>query len=198
MQYVRCISGVMQVGDQTGAPARTWQVLLLGGSSGTGKTAVGYRLAKHYGVGITEVDDFHALLEWMATSEQLTAISPWKTNAAFEQLSAAEILAHLLEVGRTMASGLDAVIGNRLEAQVTVVLEGTSLIHLSPRKRAIQATGTTDGFVRSFSTSQTRSSCSTIIYCANRNAARRPSELKSVGCTASGSNAKLSGLAYRS
>ena len=124
MQYVRCISGVMQVGDQTGAPARTWQVLLLGGPSGTGKTAVSYRLAKHYGVGITEVDDFHALLEWMATSEQLSAISPWKTNAAFEQLSAAEILTHLLEVGRTMASGLDAVIGNRLEAQVPVVLEG--------------------------------------------------------------------------
>ena len=112
------------MGDQAGPAARTWQVLLLGGPSGTGKTAVSYRLAKHFGIGITEVDDFHSLLERMAMPEQLPSISPWKTNTAFEQLSAEEITAHLLEVGRTLAPGLDAVIGNRLEAQVPVVLEG--------------------------------------------------------------------------
>lgn len=112
------------MGDQTGAAARTWQVFLLGGPSGTGKTAVSYRLAKHFGTGITEVDDFHALLERMATPEQLPGIAPWKTNTAFEQLSSAEIMTHLLEVGRTMAPGLEAVIGNHLEAQVPVVLEG--------------------------------------------------------------------------
>lgn len=110
--------------EETGAAARTWQVLLIGGASGTGKTAVSYRVGKHYGIGITEIDDFHALLERMATPEQLPGISPWKTNTAFEQLSAAEIVTHLLEVGRTMAPGLDAVIGNRLEAQLPVVLEG--------------------------------------------------------------------------
>lgn len=110
--------------DETGAAARTWQVLLLGGPSGTGKTAVSYRLAKHYGVGITEIDDFHVLLVRMTTPEQQPALHFWKTNPASEQLSAAEIMTHLLEDGRAMTPGLDAVIGNHLETQIPVVLEG--------------------------------------------------------------------------
>jgi 2-phosphoglycerate kinase len=110
--------------DGSGSAARTWQVLLVGGPSGTGKTAVSYRLARYYGVGITGIDDFHALLERMATPEQLPVFSPWKANPAFEQLSAAEVMTHLLDVGRIMASGLDAVIGNHLETRVPVVLEG--------------------------------------------------------------------------
>jgi tRNA A37 N6-isopentenylltransferase MiaA len=44
------------------AHIRRWQVLLLGGPSGAGKTAVSYRLARHFGVGITEVDDFQVVL----------------------------------------------------------------------------------------------------------------------------------------
>lgn len=110
--------------DETGAAPRAWQVLLLGGPSGTGKTAVSYRLAKHYGVGITEVDDFHVLLVRMTTPEQQPALHFWKTNPAFEQLSAAEIMTHLLEDGQAMTPGLDAVIGNHLETQVPIVLEG--------------------------------------------------------------------------
>ena len=31
-----------------------WDVLLVGGASGTGKTGVSYRLAQHFSVGITE------------------------------------------------------------------------------------------------------------------------------------------------
>ncbi|HXC55697.1 MAG TPA: hypothetical protein VNU97_10395 [Rhizomicrobium sp.] len=83
-----------------------------------------YRLAKHYGVGITEIDDFQVLLERMTTPEQQPALHVWKTNPAFEQLAAAEIMAHVLEVGRAMTPGLDAVIGNHLETQMPVVLEG--------------------------------------------------------------------------
>jgi len=85
---------------------------------------VSYRLAKHYGVGITEVDDFHVLLVRMTTPEQQPALHFWKTNPAFEQLSAAEIMTHLLEDGQAMTPGLDAVIGNHLETQVPIVLEG--------------------------------------------------------------------------
>src|SRR4051812_40099507 len=42
---------------------RTWEVLLLGGASGTGKTRVAYTLAQHLGVGITQVDDLYVVLE---------------------------------------------------------------------------------------------------------------------------------------
>jgi 2-phosphoglycerate kinase len=44
-------------------PARSWQVLLLGGASGTGKTSVSYRLARYFDIALTEVDDFQVMLE---------------------------------------------------------------------------------------------------------------------------------------
>ncbi|MDZ4720664.1 MAG: hypothetical protein SH847_19590 [Roseiflexaceae bacterium] len=57
------------VDDLTPTAARQWQVLILGGPSGVGKTSVSYRLARHFGIGITEIDDFQALLERMTTPE---------------------------------------------------------------------------------------------------------------------------------
>jgi len=41
---------------------RSWDVLLIAGASGVGKTSVSYRIAHHFGVGITEIDDFQILL----------------------------------------------------------------------------------------------------------------------------------------
>jgi 2-phosphoglycerate kinase len=109
-------------------PARPWQVLLLGGPSGVGKTAVSYRLARHFGVGITEVDDFQVLLERMTTAEQQPAIHFWRTHPAPEQLSAAEIMQRLLELGDAMSPGLEAVIANHLETSTPMVLEGDFIL----------------------------------------------------------------------
>ena len=103
---------------------RPWQVLLLGGPSGVGKTAVSYRLARHFGVGLTEVDDFQVLLERMTTPEQQPAIHFWRTHPAPQQLPAAEIIQHLLEQSRAVSLGLEAVIANHLEAGTPAVLEG--------------------------------------------------------------------------
>ncbi len=49
---------------------RPWQVLLLGGASGPGKTRLSYRRARELSIGITEVDDFQIVLERMTTPEQ--------------------------------------------------------------------------------------------------------------------------------
>jgi 2-phosphoglycerate kinase len=109
-------------------PERPWEVLLLGGPSGVGKTAVSYRLARHFGVVITEVDDFQALLEAMTTAEQQPAIHFWRTHPAPEQLSAAEILRRLREQSAAVGLGLEAVIANHLESMTPVVLEGDFLL----------------------------------------------------------------------
>ena len=53
--------------NRTTCVTRPWQVLLIGGASGAGKTSVSYRLAHHFNVGITEVDDFQVILERMTT-----------------------------------------------------------------------------------------------------------------------------------
>lgn len=105
-------------------PPRRWQVLLLGGPSGAGKTAISYRLARHFGVGLTEVDDFQVLLEQMTTPEQQPALHFWRTHPNPSALRANEIFEQGLEVGRVMARGLEAVIANHLESETPVVLEG--------------------------------------------------------------------------
>jgi 2-phosphoglycerate kinase len=114
--------------DNLAGHARPWQVLLLGGPSGVGKTSVSYRLARYFGVGIIEVDDFQVLLERMTTVEQQPAIHFWRTHPAPEQLSAAEIIQHLLEQSAAMEPGLEAVIANHLETSTPVVLEGDLLL----------------------------------------------------------------------
>ena len=110
--------------DMTTAPARRWQVLLLGGPSGTGKTAVSYRLAQYFAIGITEIDDFQVLLERMTTPEQQPVLHFWRTHPAPDQLTATEIMEQGLAVRQVMMPGLEAVIANHLEAHTPVVLEG--------------------------------------------------------------------------
>src|SRR3712207_5308329 len=124
-----------------------WQVLLLGGASGVGKTVVGYRLARHFGAGLTEVDDFQVLLERMTTPAQQPALHFWRTHPSPERLTAQEIFEQGLEIGRAMAPGLEAVIANHLESRTPVVLEG-DFIHPALAARTRFNEEPNDGRVR--------------------------------------------------
>jgi 2-phosphoglycerate kinase len=106
-----------------------WQVLLFGGASGVGKTSVSYRLAQHYGVGITEVDDFQAILEGMTTPEQYPVLHYWRTH--FEEARRMDAQRHVeffRAYAATMAVALELVIANHLESQTPIVLEGDFLL----------------------------------------------------------------------
>ncbi len=103
---------------------RSWDVLLIGGASGTGKTSVAYRLAHHFAVAITAIDDFQVILERMTTPEQQPVLHFWRTHPAPGTLTAEEIMQQGLEVSRAMAPALEAVIGDHLDMKVPIVLEG--------------------------------------------------------------------------
>ena len=105
-------------------PPRAWEVLLLGGPSGAGKTSVSYRLAQHFGIGITEVDDFQVILEAMTTPAEQPEIHFWRTHPEAADLAAAEMLHHALAVGRVMTRALALVVTNHLESQAPIILEG--------------------------------------------------------------------------
>ncbi|HLG62070.1 MAG TPA: hypothetical protein VKY19_09065 [Ktedonosporobacter sp.] len=107
---------------------RSWQVLLLGGASGTGKTSVSYRLAHHFRIGITEVDDFQVILECMTTPAEQPVLHYWRTHPEAANQSAEEILEHTIAVGQVMAPALEAVIANHIESQAPVVLEGDFIL----------------------------------------------------------------------
>jgi len=103
---------------------RSWEVLLVGGASGTGKTSVAYRLAHHFAVGITAIDDFQVILERMTTPEQQPVLHFWRTHPDPGSLTAEDISQQGLEVALAMTPALEAVIADHLDTKVPIVLEG--------------------------------------------------------------------------
>lgn len=125
---------------------RKWQVLLLGGASGVGKTSVSYRLARHFGVGLTEVDDFQVILEKLTTPEQLPLLHFWRTHQAeYNRMAETARLDHFIRVCREIfGPALEAVIANHLETSTPVVLEGDFILPALatlPQYEAITANG---------------------------------------------------------
>lgn len=107
---------------------RTWDVLLIGGASGTGKTSMSYRIAKHFGLNLIEVDDFQMMLRTMTTPEQQPILHHWDTHPDPFSMPAEEMMQNLIASGEVMRSGLDAVIANHLEANIPVVMEGDFIL----------------------------------------------------------------------
>jgi 2-phosphoglycerate kinase len=109
-------------------PARKWQVLVIGGASGSGKTSISYRLAHYFGVGITEADDIHCALMQMTTPEQQPLLHYWDTHPEAYEWPAEKILEHFLSVCEQTAPAYVAVIANHLESDVPLILEGDYLL----------------------------------------------------------------------
>ena len=108
---------------------RAWQVLLFGGASGVGKTSVSYRLAQHYGVGITEVDDFQVILEGMTTPEQQPVLHYWRTHPdEARRMDEEQQLATCAITRGVMCRCLELVIANHMESRAPIVLEGDFLL----------------------------------------------------------------------
>jgi 2-phosphoglycerate kinase len=115
-------------GDEEMA-APPWQVLLLGGASGVGKTSISYRLAQHYRAGLTEVDDFQIILERMTTEEQYPDLHYWRAHRDEAlRLDEAGMLDRSIRYARTMATALELVIANHIETRTPVVLEGDFIL----------------------------------------------------------------------
>lgn len=108
--------------------ARSWDVLLVGGAAGTGKTRVGRDLARLFGVGLTEVDDLHLVLETLTTPEQQPILHAWKTRPEAARLAPEGIVELHLSVARVLLPGLSAVVANHAETRAPIVLEGDYLL----------------------------------------------------------------------
>ena len=140
-------------------PHRSWQVLLRG-PAGVGKTSVSYRLAHHFGMGITEIDDFQAILERMTTPTEQPVLHSWHTHPEAGNQPAEEIVKHTIAVGQVMAPALEAVIANHIESRAPVVLEGDFILPCLPL--LLQQPCTRTRYAHSSSMKKVRSNSATI------------------------------------
>lgn len=109
---------------------RIWQVLLLGGASGVGKSSLSYRLARHYDINLTEIDDIQVALTKLTTPEQQPLLHFWRTNwDEFSSWSDEQHLSHFIQVSREVFQpALESVIANHLETNRPVILEGDFIL----------------------------------------------------------------------
>jgi 2-phosphoglycerate kinase len=105
---------------------RGWDVLLVGGASGVGKTTLSVALSRYFGVNLVQVDDLQVALEKLTTPEQQPLLHFWRTHwDEFSTWSDAQLVAHFIEVSRTVFSpALESVIAQHLEAGLPAIIEG--------------------------------------------------------------------------
>ncbi len=116
--------------QSTSKTQRSWDVLLLGGASGVGKSSLSYPLTKHFDINLTEIDDIQVALQKLTTPEQQPLLHFWRTNwEEFSNWSDEQHLAHFIQVSREVFQpALEAVIANHLETNRPVVLEGDFIV----------------------------------------------------------------------
>lgn len=107
------------------APA-PWQVLLVGGSSGVGKTAATQQLARHLGVSQLLVDDVRLALQEFTSAEQYPDLHHLELALGAGGLSAEEICSGLIRVGELLVAPLATIIAHHVVVAGVgpVIIEG--------------------------------------------------------------------------
>jgi 2-phosphoglycerate kinase len=102
------------------------RVMLIGGSSGVGKTTVAAPVAARLGMTWGSLDDFRLVLQRTTTPQQQPAL-----HAFFHDLPnlPGEALAQrYIEVGRVVSHAIEIVIANHVATNAPLVLEGDTLV----------------------------------------------------------------------
>jgi 2-phosphoglycerate kinase len=114
-----------------------WDVLLLGGASGVGKSTVAPAVARHFGAALTPIDDFYLVVERMTSPERYPEVHRWRLHP--EEVLALDddgMLEHTLANASAMTEALEPVIAEHLGEEPRLVLEGDFLVpSLAVRER---------------------------------------------------------------
>lgn len=110
-----------------------WRVLLLGGSSGTGKSTLAPQIAQHYGISWLEADDIRLAMQRVTTPATHPALHFFLTEHMevrpdFRQLSPEAFRDGLIGVGEVVSHALELVMTNHVAQARPVVLEGDGIL----------------------------------------------------------------------
>lgn len=108
---------------------KTWEVLLIGGSSGIGKSHLARQLSEHYKLPHLEVDDIRIALQQVVSPEQYPQLFTFVNNPNFyHDYDEHEFVTKLLEVGEVVWKALDALISKHVKMNEPVIIEGDGII----------------------------------------------------------------------
>ncbi|MFD7831115.1 AAA family ATPase [Kitasatospora sp. NPDC059803] len=127
-------------GDGDGS-APTWDVLLLGGASGLGKSRAAAELARHSGAFVVEFDDVVAALHAATTAEGHPGLHHFDGLDDPDALPADRVLELQIATARALDDALLGVVRNRLTVDVPAIVEGDYLTPAAAARAAAEAAG---------------------------------------------------------
>lgn len=105
-----------------------WTILLLGGSSGVGKTTVARHIAQHFGISWVQVDDFRMVLERTLQPEQYRGDLHFFHQKDVWQNPPELLCQQLIRIAQIVSSALEIVIASHVATATPLVLEGDGIL----------------------------------------------------------------------
>ena len=107
-----------------------WQVLLIGGGSGVGKTVITRALARQLGVFLLSADDVRLALQHTTTPEQQPALHLFWENREVWQQSPEVLCNGLIEVGKVVSHALEIIVAHHIALKDVgaVIIEGDGIL----------------------------------------------------------------------
>ena len=105
----------------------SWDIVLIGGASGIGKSRLAAQLAAERAAFVVEFDDVVGAVEAMTTAEQHPAVHHFEGIPDVSRLPVGEVLDRQIATARALEPAVLGVVRNRLTVDVPAVIEGDYL-----------------------------------------------------------------------
>ncbi len=108
---------------------KEWTVLLIGGSSGVGKSYLARQIANKYQIPLTEIDDIRIAIREVADSSRSPALFTFVDHQNYLEDFSAEVFAQkLLDVGHAVWPSLNTLLSKHIRCNEEVIFEGDGII----------------------------------------------------------------------
>ncbi len=107
-----------------------YTVLLVGGSSGTGKTTIAAALSRQLGMTLANVDDFRLFSQQITTPATLPDLHFFIDTHTLKQRAAMApeaLCERLIRVAHLVSRGLEVVIAHHVDVGLPIILEGDGI-----------------------------------------------------------------------
>lgn len=111
---------------------RNWDVLLIGGQSGVGKTVAATQLARQLGISCLQVDDIRLALQYSRVSlpaeVETQALYFFLETEGVWQLPPERLCDALIAVGEVLSPAIEVVVSHHVATQLPIIIEGDGIV----------------------------------------------------------------------